>query len=50
VKLMHDAGVKINYCHCSDPEKLEPLLKLGVDFVLTDRLDLIQAKYKEIRK
>ena len=50
VKLMHDAGVKINYFHCSDPEKLEPLLKLGVDFVLTDRLDLIQAKYKEIRK
>jgi len=50
VKLLHDAGAKINYFHCSDPEKLEPLLKLGVDFVLTDRLDVIQAKYREIRK
>jgi len=49
VKLLHDAGVKISYFRCNEPEKLQALLDLGVDFILTDRLDVIQAKYKELK-
>ncbi len=48
VKLLHDAGAKINYFGCNEPEKLHELLDLGVDFILTDELDVMQAKYKEL--
>ena len=48
VKLLHDAGVKISYFGCNEPEKLHELLDLGVDFILTDELDVMQAKYKEL--
>ena len=49
VKLLHGAGAKIGYFRCNEPEKLRELLDLGVDFILTDRLDVIQAKYKELK-
>lgn len=49
VKLLHDAGAKINYFGCNDPARLQDLLDLGVDFILTDRLDVIQTKYKELK-
>ena len=48
VKLMHDAGVKISYFHCEDAEKVKALVDLGVDFVLTDNLLAIQAKFREV--
>jgi len=47
VTLLHVAGAKINYFGCNEPDKLRELLDLGVDFILTDKLDVIQAKYKE---
>lgn len=50
VKLMHDAGVRISYFHCEKPEKLKPLVDLGVDFVLTDNLEAMQAKYRELTR
>jgi len=50
VKLMHDAGVKVSYFHCEKPEKLKALVDLGVDFVLTDHLLPMQAKYRELVK
>jgi len=50
VKLMHDAGVKISYFHCEKPDKLKGLVDLGVDFVLTDNLLPMQAKFRELVK
>ncbi len=49
VKLLHDAGAKINYFGCNEPEKLQELLDLGVDFILTDKLDVIQSKFRELK-
>ena len=48
VRMMHDAGVKISYFHCEDPEKVKDLLDLGVDFILTDNLVAIRDKMKEL--
>lgn len=49
-KALHEFGVKINYFFCNDPEKLASLLEIGVDFPLTDRLDVMKAKYEELKK
>ena len=48
--MLHAAGVKIAYFHCEDPEKVGALLDLGVDFILTDNLEAIREKVKELRK
>ena len=50
VKLLHDAGVKISYFHCEKPEKVKELVDLGVDFILTDNLEAIRDKMKELAK
>ena len=50
VKLLHDAGVKISYFHCEKPEKVKDLVDLGVDFILTDNLEAIRDKMKELAK
>ncbi len=39
----------INYFRCNEPDKLQELLDVGVDFILTDRLDVMQAKYKQLK-
>lgn len=39
VALLHDHGVTINYFKADEPEAIRYLLEVGVDFVLTDRLD-----------
>jgi len=48
--MLHAAGVKISYFHCEKPEKVKELLDLGVDFILTDNLEAIRAKVKELQK
>lgn len=48
--MLHAAGVKISYFHCEKPEKVKDLLDLGVDFILTDNLEAIRAKVKELKK
>ena len=50
VKMLHDAGVKISYFHCEKPEKVKELLDLGVDFILTDNLEVIRDKMRELTK
>jgi len=50
VRLMHDAGVKVSYFHCEKPEKVKALVDLGVDFILTDNLKPMQAKFREVTK
>ncbi len=47
-KLLHDNGVMINYTICNNPDKLEAVLKMGVDFPLTDNLDAILKKRAEL--
>ena len=49
-EMLHAAGVKIAYFHCEDPAKVKDLLDLGVDFILTDNLEAIQAKVKELQQ
>ena len=49
-EMLHAAGVKIAYFHCEDPAKVPALLDLGVDFILTDNLEAIRAKAKELQK
>ncbi len=49
-EMLHAAGVKISYFHCEKPEKLKPLLDLGVDFVLTDNFEAIRDKFRELSK
>ena len=39
-KAMHDAGVKINYFYANDPEAFKKQRADGVDFPLTDKLDM----------
>lgn len=48
-KMMHAADVKINYFFCNDPQKLEAILSFGTDFVLTDRLELMQGAMKGLQ-
>ncbi len=48
-KALHDSGAKINYYFCNDPAKLESFLQFGVDFPLTDRLDVMMEKYAELK-
>ncbi|MDO5317993.1 MAG: glycerophosphodiester phosphodiesterase family protein [bacterium] len=50
IKMMHDAGVKVSYFHCENPEKVKALVDLGVDFILTDNLVAIRDKMKELSK
>ena len=40
--MMHAAGVKVSYFKCDKPEKAKELLALGVDFVLSDRIEVIR--------
>ena len=49
-EMLHAAGVKISYFHCEKPEKVRELVDLGVDFILTDNLEAIRAKFKELHK
>ena len=42
VEMMHAAGVKVSYFKCDKPEKAKELLALGVDFVLSDRIEVIR--------
>lgn len=49
-EMLHAAGVKISYFHCEDPAKVAALLDLGVDFILTDHIETIGPKIKELRK
>lgn len=49
-KLMHDAGVKISYFHCEKPDKVKALVDSGVDFILTDNMVPMQAKFREVVK
>jgi len=39
VTLLHDHGVTINYFKADEPDDIRRLLEVGVDFVLTDKLD-----------
>jgi glycerophosphoryl diester phosphodiesterase len=43
VKLLHSHGVKVNYFKADDPQEIRWALEIGVDFVLTDRLDAALA-------
>ena len=42
VEMMHAAGVKVSYFHCEKPEKAKELRDLGIDFVLTDHIEVIR--------
>ncbi|MBC7288863.1 MAG: hypothetical protein H5T86_12675, partial [Armatimonadetes bacterium] len=46
VALLHQHGIKVNYFKADDPEEIARLLDLGVDFVLTDRLDEALAAWR----
>ncbi len=39
VRLLHENGVRVNYFKADEAAEIRRLLEIGVDFVLTDRLD-----------
>lgn len=47
VELLHSHGVKVNYFKADKPEMIRKLLEIGVDFVLTDRLELALAVWHQ---
>jgi len=38
--ILHRHGVKVNYCCASTEESIRPLIDTGVEYILTDNLDL----------
>ncbi|MFC1526559.1 glycerophosphodiester phosphodiesterase family protein [Candidatus Latescibacterota bacterium] len=40
VDRLHDHGVIVNHCWASDPESIRFLAEAGVDYILTNDLDL----------
>ncbi|MGI6353964.1 MAG: glycerophosphodiester phosphodiesterase family protein [Lentisphaerae bacterium] len=49
IKYLHDNGVKVSFMGCNDPAQVKSLLKLGVDFILTDRLTTVKAAYDKAK-
>ena len=45
-KAMHDAGVKINYFYANTPEAFKKQRADGVDFPLTDKLDMMLELFR----
>lgn len=45
-KAMHDAGVKINYFYANDPKAFKKQRSEGVDFPLTDKLDMMLELFR----
>ena len=49
-QMLHEAGVKISYFHCENPEKVKALRDLGVDFILTDHIEAILPAFGKCEK
>ncbi|MBL7648138.1 MAG: glycerophosphodiester phosphodiesterase [Candidatus Hydrogenedentes bacterium] len=49
VKKLHDHGVTVNWFGADDAALIEKLNRAGVDYVLTDKLDLALATIQKIR-
>ena len=51
VKILHSSGILVNYCCGSAPDEIKPLIEAGVDFILTDNLDVcLKILEKEDKK
>ncbi len=50
VDKLHRSGVTVNYFGAQDEEKIRALAKAGVDFILTDKLDLCQRVLSELAR
>ncbi len=46
--LVHAAGGKVAFFHCEKPERLKDLLDRGIDFILTNDLDAMNAEYRRL--
>ena len=49
VEMLHAAGVKVSYFKCDKPEKAEQLRELGIDFILTDRIEKVLPVFNSCR-
>ncbi len=47
IEMLHAAGVKVSYFKCDKPQKAKDLCDLGVDFILTDRMETIRPVINE---
>jgi glycerophosphoryl diester phosphodiesterase len=47
VKRLHDAGVRVNWFSAEEPPLMNTLIDAGIDYILTDRLSLLQQVLQE---
>ena len=45
VEMLHAAGVKVSYFHCEKPDKAKKLAELGVDFILSDHIEVTRPAF-----
>ena len=45
VEMLHAAGVKVSYFKCDQPEKAKKLRDLGIDVILSDRIEVTRPAF-----
>ncbi len=45
VEMLHAAGVKVSYFKCDQPEKAKQLRELGIDVILSDRIESVNPAF-----
>ena len=48
-EMLHAAGVKVSYFKCDNPDKARELRELGVDFILSDRIEAVRPVFTSCR-
>ncbi|MBQ8111706.1 MAG: hypothetical protein IJ146_00735, partial [Kiritimatiellae bacterium] len=49
VEMLHAAGVKVSYFKCDKPEKAKQLRDLGIDVILSDRIEVTRPAFTSAR-
>ena len=49
VEMLHAAGVKVSYFKCDQPEKAKKMRDLGIDVILSDRIEVTRPAFTSAR-